>query len=161
MLPSKHKTSRRWLFLLLDEPSLSNIYHSFERSPKVRFSIWIYQTQNQATTGHGYIEMTTPVKMSGIRKILGGSALLEIAKRKRDDIIRGLSITTNPQLGPFTYGEQELKKGGRPKKAIITPQPTPEEESPLFAHVLTSFNNHPDPHLAQTQTSHQPHQLIN
>ncbi|KAI5181705.1 hypothetical protein NEOKW01_1873 [Nematocida sp. AWRm80] len=109
-----------------DDTGRRQLKELFKADAKVRFAIWKKETKEKEEEASGYIELKTPVKMSGIKKILGHTIILDIPKRDRKEIIEEISITTSTMDGPFFYGEREIKKGGRPRKI---PKPKEIEES--------------------------------
>lgn len=116
MAAQRNKTSRRWVFVLVETTEDTSLSASLQKEPKVRFCIWKFKRQSAYTESKGYIEMLSPVKVSGIKKILNNLVIAEAAKRKREDIIRDLSVQREEEIGPFFYGEREIKRGGRPRK---------------------------------------------
>ncbi|OAG31982.1 hypothetical protein NEDG_00457 [Nematocida displodere] len=112
----KTKTSRRWSFQKNVPLFADNLSLLLQIHPAVRFSIWQITRTTIFPEYRGYIELRSPMKMSGLRKILGPDTLLFLDTRKRETIIAEIIQSTSPPHGPFIYGEQELKKGGRPRR---------------------------------------------
>ncbi|KAI5189550.1 hypothetical protein NECID01_0573 [Nematocida sp. AWRm77] len=109
----KNKTSRRWIFSMEYPMEASALEACFRLSPKVRFSA--YCVCAHTYTPAGYIELRAPVKITGIKKILGEHVYLSIPSQERETVIRSVASMFCAMYGPFFYGERDLKKGGRPR----------------------------------------------
>lgn len=116
------RTGRRWSFVIVGVNTLQ-IEELFKQEKRIRYATW-YIIKKERTDARGYIELKTPLKQTGMRKILGETSIVCFAKKEREEIIKEVEKTKYIHSGPYSYGERILNKGGRPKK-----KPFPETEN--------------------------------
>lgn len=109
------KTGRRWCFLVVGLRSNLHIEEILAREKRIRYAAW-YIIKKERTDARGYIELNTPLKQSGMRKILGKASIVCFAKREREEIINEVENNKFMSEKARSYGERDLNKGGRPKK---------------------------------------------
>ncbi|KAI5189169.1 hypothetical protein NEMIN01_0335 [Nematocida minor] len=110
-----NKTGRRWCFVLVGIADGYRLEEALRKEKRVRYATW-YLIKKERVDARGYIELRTPLKQTGIRKILGDTSIVCFAKREREEIINDVEKNRNKHNELFNYGERELNKGGRPRK---------------------------------------------
>ncbi|KAH9386651.1 uncharacterized protein NEMAJ01_1547 [Nematocida major] len=113
-MPKQNKTGRRWCFTM--KASGVSMLEVFSKDPRVRYAVW-HITKKEETRARGYVELKPPLKQTGMCKILGLESAACPARRPREEIIAEVSNSAGMFCGPFSYGQRELNKGGRPRRS--------------------------------------------
>lgn len=114
-----NKTGRRWCFVVVGLGSSTQMEEILTREKRIRYATW-YVIKKERIDARGYIELRTPLKQTGMRKILGDTSIVCFAKREREEIISDIRQSKYLHGGPYDFGERVLNKGGRPKKRSTT-----------------------------------------
>lgn len=105
-------TARRWIFVVNnptdDEQSALKVPHQ-----KIRYMVWQLEAgENNTPHIQGYCELSSPVRLSGVKQIVGQRAHVE--KAITDQSINRTYCTKEPRLdGPFEYGTPGVTQGSR------------------------------------------------
>ncbi|KAI5170856.1 hypothetical protein NEFER03_0315 [Nematocida sp. LUAm3] len=120
----KNKTFRRWMFSLFPSIASCSLQKIFKRSGKVRFAICGYFKEEKKEKNIGYIEMVSPVKVTGMEKLLTERASFFHPEKHREEIIKEIETRICSIRDPFVFGARALHRGGRPKKSALLTLPT-------------------------------------
>ncbi|EIJ87497.1 hypothetical protein NEPAR06_0079 [Nematocida parisii] len=130
----ENKTGRRWSFMAMLLGLNQSVTKNLKIDPRIRYATW-YIIKNRILIIKGYLELKTPIKQTGVHKILGIDlpVILKREKRCREEIIKEIEDTPCV-YNLYEVGERKINKGGRPRKKELLTNPIDINNFLLIKH---------------------------